>query len=225
MSDTTFNRSLLEEVLTGFNKKSFVPMPGGQSEPVAGASMATAAMGQPMGGPPGAMPPGGGGGMPPGAQGGDPNAAPPVDPVTGFPIDPNTGMPVDPSTGLPVDPGMVAQQQGVDPQTGEPLPPEEGAPAEGAPAEEPGEVSKMSRDEMKAMVSDIIRAELPGIIQQELQPILNLVETISGKEAKEPAPAGEPGVHVQPGDTNEMSAEILQELKAMNTNFASLLGQ
>ena len=88
-------------------KSGFVPMPGGQGEPVAGASPMTAALTAPMGG-----------GMPQG----DP-AGIPVDPATGMPIDPATGLPADPAAaGLPADPGI-------------PPPPLEPAPAETVPAD------------------------------------------------------------------------------------------
>lgn len=84
------NRQLLADV-----KQAFVPMPGGQTEPVAGASQLTAAAGAPMGGDPAAA-----GGMPPGdpaAMGGDP-AAMGGDPMAG-------GMP-------PMDPAMMAPPAG-----------------------------------------------------------------------------------------------------------------
>jgi hypothetical protein len=43
MADSNW-RQVLQEVNAGWDKKSFVPMPGGQQEPVAGASPATAAL-------------------------------------------------------------------------------------------------------------------------------------------------------------------------------------
>ena len=105
---TRLNRDLLSMV-----KKGFVPMPGGQTEPVAGASPMTAAMGAPMGG--GGMPMdpammGGGGGMPmdPSMMGGDPAAM-------------GGGMPMDPSM-MGGDPaamgGDPAAMGGGDPMAG-----------------------------------------------------------------------------------------------------------
>lgn len=88
---------LLKSTLQSFQKAAFVPMPGGQAEPVAGAGMATEAMGAPMGDP--AM-----GGMPmdPAMAGGDPMAG-------GMPMDPSMGgMPMDPAMGgMPMDPAMM----------------------------------------------------------------------------------------------------------------------
>ena len=88
------NESLMEV------KRGFVPMPGGQTEPVAGAGMMTAAQAAPMGG----MPAGGDpamGGMPmdPAAMGGMP---PGGDPAMG-------GMPMDPAAmgGMPMDPAAM----------------------------------------------------------------------------------------------------------------------
>jgi len=71
-------------------KQAFVPMPGGQGEPVAGASQMTAAI--------------------PGAPQ-DPAAA-------GAPVDPNTGMPMDPAmmggapAGMPMDPAAMGMPPG-----------------------------------------------------------------------------------------------------------------
>ena len=96
---TRLNRDLLSMV-----KKGFVPMPGGQTEPVAGASPMTAAMGAPMGG--GGMP------MDPAMMGGDPAAMG----GGGMPMDPAAmgggGMPMDPAAmggggGMPMDPAMM----------------------------------------------------------------------------------------------------------------------
>lgn len=74
-------------------KRAFVPMPGGQHQPVAGASPMTAGMNAPVG--PGGGPPMDPGGMPPM----DPGGMPPMDPGGMPPMDPG-GMP-------PMDPGMM----------------------------------------------------------------------------------------------------------------------
>lgn len=113
---------LLQQVLAGFGstKSAFVPMPGGQTEPVAGASPATAALsaplGQPQGGAPqgapqGGQPPspgGGGGGMPPEIQEvlADPNVQQMLQ-QAGFAIDPSTGSVIDPTTGQPMPPDQL----------------------------------------------------------------------------------------------------------------------
>lgn len=81
----TLDRDMLAKARASI-KQAFVPMPGGQSEPVAGASQLTAAI--------------------PGA---------PQDPAAagGAPVDPNTGMPMDPAMaggmppGAPVDLAMA----------------------------------------------------------------------------------------------------------------------
>ncbi len=81
----------LQAVLDGFQKKAFVPMPGGQ-QPVAGAGPMTEGMGAPMGDP--AM-----GGMPP-------EGMPPMDPAMG-------GMPPEMMGGMPpMDPGMMGPPSG-----------------------------------------------------------------------------------------------------------------
>jgi hypothetical protein len=98
------NHVALQAVLDGFSKRAFVPMPGGQAEPVAGASMMTAGQVAPMGGDPAA------GGMPmdPAAMGGMP-----MDPAAmgGMPMDPAAmgGMPMDPAAmgGMPTDPSAM----------------------------------------------------------------------------------------------------------------------
>ena len=102
---------LLQRVLAncGSTKNAFVPMPGGQAEPVAGASQATAAMGAPLGSPPGGPAPqpaqggqppaqGGGGGMPPEVQEmlADPNVQQMLQ-QAGFAIDPSSGNVIDPA--------------------------------------------------------------------------------------------------------------------------------
>jgi hypothetical protein len=114
---------LLQRVLTncGSTKQAFVPMPGGQTEPVAGASMATAAMGAPMGAPQEAQPPqgtpqggqppspgGGGGGLPPEIQEvlADPNVQQMLQ-QAGFSIDPASGSVIDPATGQPIPPDQL----------------------------------------------------------------------------------------------------------------------
>lgn len=90
----------LDYKLLDLVKKGFVPMPGGQTEPVAGASMATAAMGAPIGGDPGMDPnmmggdPGVMGGMSPEMMGMDPGM-----------MDPNM-MGMDPSM-VGMDPNMM----------------------------------------------------------------------------------------------------------------------
>jgi hypothetical protein len=109
-----FNTALLKTAMAAIaetermEKKGFVPMPGGGTEPVAGASAATAALA--------------GGGM-----GGDPSQQP-VDPATGAPIDPNTGLPLDPAMagGAPVDPAMAGGAP-VDPAAAGAAPAPEGA--------------------------------------------------------------------------------------------------
>ena len=65
--------------LSGLSKQAFVPMPGGQAEPVAGASPMTAGMTAPMGSPPqqGGPAPGGP------APGGPPMGGPPMAPQMG----------------------------------------------------------------------------------------------------------------------------------------------
>jgi hypothetical protein len=101
-------------------KQGFVPMPGGQTEPVAGASPMTAAMGAPMGDDPAAM-----GGMPmnPAAMGTG-GGMPPMDPAAmggGMPMDPaamgaggGAPPPMDPAAmgGMPMDPAAMAGAMG-----------------------------------------------------------------------------------------------------------------
>ncbi len=97
-------------------KVAFVPMPGGQAEPVAGAGMLTAAAASGgIGGGQGAMPPGDPNAMPPEGDpgmmppegdpgmmppGGDPGMMPPGDPGMLLPPEGDPGMP-------PGDGGMV----------------------------------------------------------------------------------------------------------------------
>jgi len=78
----------LQAVLDGFQKAAFVPMPGGQAEPVAGSGPMTAGMAAPMGGAP----------MDPAAMGGAP-----MDPAA------MGGAPIDPAAmgGAPIDPAML----------------------------------------------------------------------------------------------------------------------
>lgn len=155
-----FNRDLAAKVLAGFEKLGFVPMPGGQQEPVAGASPATAALAanQP---PPGAGPGGPGaapqaGGMPPGGappQGGAGPVPPELlqminDPMVaqmlqqaGVQVDPASGTAIDTQTGQQIPPQelMMAIQQMMGQMQGQGGMPPGGAPEEGggeaAPAE------------------------------------------------------------------------------------------
>jgi hypothetical protein len=116
------DRALLQNVLAGFGsstKQAFVPMPGGQAEPVAGSSPATAALSAPMGAPQGAAPQGapqgqdpsqGGGGMPPEIQ--EVLADPQVQQMlqqAGFTIDPASGSVIDPASGQPLPPDQLMQ--------------------------------------------------------------------------------------------------------------------
>ena len=99
----------LNQDLLNLVKRSFVPMPGGQAEPVAGAGQMTAGLAS------------GGIGAPPGAAA-DPNA---VDPNTGMPAggdpaamggDPAaTGAPADPNAGGQMPPEMLAALSGTMP--------------------------------------------------------------------------------------------------------------
>jgi len=98
------------------NKHAFVPMPGGQAEPVAGASQMTAGMAAPMGDP--AM-----GGMPPEGM--------PMDPAMGGM--PPEGMPPE-AGGMPVDPAAG----GMPPEA---LPPELAALMGGGAEPAPGQIS------------------------------------------------------------------------------------
>lgn len=81
-----FNIELMKKAMASvaaaeaLEKSGFVPMPGGQAEPVAGASQATAALSA-------------------GGMGGQEEQ--PVDPSTGMPVDPSTGLPMDPNAGMP----------------------------------------------------------------------------------------------------------------------------
>lgn len=155
----SLDRSLLQQVLSncGSTKQAFVPMPGGQTEPVAGASAATAAMGAPMNAPQGAAPqgapqagqppsPGGGGGeMPPEIQEvlADPNVQQMLQ-QAGFSIDPATGSVIDPATGQPMPPDqlvpLLEQLMGGAQGGGQPAPQDPNAPPpapEGAQAAQP----------------------------------------------------------------------------------------
>ena len=116
----------LQTVMDGFTKAAFVPMPGGQAEPVAGAGPMTAGMTAPMGGDPAAM-----GGMPP------------VDPATGMPIDPNTGMPIDPNTGMPMDPAAMGGMPPMDPAAMGGMPPMDPAAMGGMPPMDPAMMGGM----------------------------------------------------------------------------------
>jgi len=161
--------NLLAAVQAGLQKTAFVPMPGGQAEPVAGASAATAAMGAPMGSPPGGAPPEAGG-MPPGGAG----PMPPelmqmlADPMVqqalnqaGIMIQPD-GSAIDGQTGQPIPPEMLMQAvqelmggAGGAPPGGAPPGPEamppEGAPPAEAPEEDPVlVVLEEIRDHLKA---------------------------------------------------------------------------
>jgi len=161
------NYELLQEVQDGWNKSGFVPMPGGQTEPVAGASPMTAGMGAPVGGAPtGGAPMGG---APPGAA---PAPGGAVDPALMQQLTQNPDL----LQQLMQDPAM-AQQMGLDPAMLEqiissmggdaamagmvspgmpPSPEEMAAPAPEAP---PPEVSTSELatklDELKASVDDL----------------------------------------------------------------------
>ena len=143
-----FDIDLATKVLAGFatEKKAFVPMPGGQQEPVAGASPATAALAanQPQGGGPGGAPPGG---APMAPQ----QPAPPEllqminDPAVaqmlqqaGVQVDPATGSAMDTQTGQPIPPDqlMMAINEMMTQMGG--MPPAEGMEGGGAPMPEEG---------------------------------------------------------------------------------------
>lgn len=98
---TTLDTKLLQQVKQALAKQAFVPMPGGQAEPVAGAGPMTAGMVAPMG---------------------DPG-------MEGMPMDPGMGgMPMDPGMMPPpgLDPAMTGMMGGM-PPGGEMTPPEGGA--------------------------------------------------------------------------------------------------
>ena len=167
MADTNW-RQLLRDVNAGWDKQSFVPMPGGQQEPVAGASPATAALA--------ANPQGGGA-----PAGPDPALVQQLmqDPalLQQLAQDPSMAeqMGLDPTTieaamqqaaGQMGDPAML----GMDPSTGGMLgaapagpPPEEGgasaeaAPAAPAAAEGAGDIGEVMKaiTELKDTVTDL----------------------------------------------------------------------
>lgn len=160
------NRELLQQVVAGFVKQSFVSQPGARGEPIAGSSQMTAAL---SGAPPGAAP---GGAPQPGAPPGAPQpgapAGPQFDPASGAMVDPNTGMPIDPNTGMPVDPSTGMP---IDPATGQPMDPAamQGAPPEGtAPAEEQPPSIQITIDDLKTVVETAVKDVLNRVLPKEL---------------------------------------------------------
>lgn len=165
----TLDKSLLYAVQHGFEKQSFVPMPGGQAEPVAGASPMTAGMVAPLGGqaaPPGMDQMAGPGGMP-------------QDPAAG-------GMP---PGGMPADPAMM----GIDPMTGQPLggPPMDPAAAGGDPAAAPG----AGEDPIQMIIDGVVEALTPII--EKATKSSGGGESSASSSSEPAAPAAEPGGDVQ----------------------------
>jgi len=139
----TLDYNLLRRVQEGLRvKRAFVPMPGGQAEPVAGASQMTAGMGAPMGAPMG---------------GGDPAAG-------GAPMDPAAMMGAMPPG---VDPAMM----GIDPMTGMPIgAPPPGMEGEEAPAEPPPPPEPpFTLDDVRSVIKDEIAQALKGFSPSSAQ--------------------------------------------------------
>lgn len=146
----SFDTDLAQRILAGLSqlqKRSFVPMPGGQAEPVAGASQMTAGMTQPMGGAPG--------------------QPPAVDPATGQPM-PAGPAPADPAMmGMTGGGGMPVDEEGnpVDPATGQPLPPPEEMPAP-EPAPEPAGMAAVPPDEFMTAVQTVVKETMAAEFAQ-----------------------------------------------------------
>ena len=141
----TLNYDLLKDVKDGFSKKSFVPMPGGQTEPVAGASAMTAGMTAPMGGDPMAA---GGAPMDPMAAGGAP-----MDPMAagGAPMDPMAagGAPMDAAGGAGLPPELAGLLGGA-----------------GAPGAEQGTIT-LSGDQFIELIKSLAAAISGGKVKSE----------------------------------------------------------
>lgn len=192
------DNNLLFAVQRGFQKSAFVPMPGGQTEPVAGASPMTAGMVAPMGGaaaPPGMEQMAGPGGMPqdPAMMGG--------------------GMP---PGGMPTDPAMM----GVDPSTGMPM--------GGDPSMMGGDPSMMGGDPAAAgggAEQDPIQMIIDGVVEA-LTPIIEKATKASGggesstsspsAESKPAEPAGAPAGDVQ--------SQILEAVQQTNSLLSQAMG-
>jgi hypothetical protein len=226
----TLNYGLLKEVQRGLTtqKRAFVPMPGGQAEPVAGSSpmtagLASGGMGAPQGGDPNAQQ----GGQPPQ---GDPNAQgggmPSVDPNTGMPIDPGTGMLVDPSSGMLIDPQSGQQ---IDPSTMQPAgqggQPQGGAEGEKA-APQPGQLG-MEIEAIKTVVEQTVRK----VLSEELNSILKAVGGGGGKKSSGGSkPAGAEGAKPEAGAQGgqpqgpDKLDSLLQQTQRTNELLQSMLG-
>jgi hypothetical protein len=183
----TLNKNLLTAVQMGFNKQAFVPMPGGQTEPVAGASPMTAGMVAPLGGqaaPPGMDQMAGPGGMP-------------QDPAAGG------GMP--PGGPMPADPAMM----GVDPMTGQPMgaPPMDPAAAGGAdPAAAAG-----GDDPIQMIIDGVVEALTP-IIEKASKSSGGGESSASSSSESSPAPSAEPS---SGGDVQSQILEAVQGTNAL----------
>ena len=148
------NSSLLNEVMQGFNKKSFVPMPGGQTEPVAGASQATAAMQAPMGAAPQGQPAAPNPELDKALQ--DPNVQQVLTQAgfapdgAGSLIDPATGQPMPPDQAMQVVQQLMSQGGQQDPNAAAQDPN-----AQAAPQEDPISIIATKLDEILAAIKDL----------------------------------------------------------------------
>ena len=219
---------LLQRVLAncGSTKNAFVPMPGGQAEPVAGASQATAAMGAPLGSPPGGPAPqpaqggqppaqGGGGGMPPEVQEmlADPNVQQMLQ-QAGFAIDPSSGNVIDPATGQPVPPDQLmqileqlmqgqGQGGGQPPSGGGQPPPDQGGQPGADPSGAQAAQSPPAPDQMSQMVQ-----------------LLTEIRDHLGNAAKDGKGKGEKKQSVE-----EMIQGLTQEVQRQGETLKSMTGQ
>jgi hypothetical protein len=162
----SLNQELLEEVQKNFKKEAFVPMPGGGAEPVAGASVATAGMGAPMGMPAGGDPNAAAaqGGMPaPMPMGGDPammGMGPDGAPIGGPMMGPD-GVPVDPMTGQPIEDPAAAG----------------GAPApEGEAGMDPVKMIEEFKQELPQLVEEAVTKAMQASGQDDTKELINTMK-------------------------------------------------
>ena len=241
----TLDYGLLRSVQQGFNhKNAFVPMPGGQTEPVAGASQATAAMGSPMGAPQGGASQGGAPQDPqqPGGGGLPPEMAqilqdPQVQQVlqqNGLSVDPASGNVMDQQSGQMLPPDQVQQilqelmqqQGGGGAPGGEGQTPQDSGGGGQASGQDPSQGAPQEQDPLTAILGklDEILAAIKGGAPAAGGAAPAPEGGAPAPEGGAPAAGGAAPAQKKPSQS-EKTDMMLSEIQRMNETLASLTGQ
>lgn len=218
----TLNYGLLNEVRAGFQQKhAFVPMPGGQSEPVAGSSQATAALTS------------GGMGAPQG--GGDPSQQGAPQPQQAGAMPPEVmQMLQDPQIQQAlVQNGLMIDQAGnvTDQASGQPLPPEdvmkilEQLTGGGQPPAEGGGEAPAGTEGQGAPADQGAAPDPMAAILGKLDEILAALKGGAQPQAGAPAAGGGEAPKEKKPSQSEKIDSIMAEMQRTNELLSSMTGQ